>query len=123
MGFDSLLRSAVQTASRLTASLQVDVQHEARTGIDGYGKPTFAAAVTRAAIVELRPKLLRRPDGQEVMASATVTFLGNVAIAVEDRLTLPGGQVGTVLTVGGVADPASGTYMVTATLGNAGGAS
>lgn len=128
MGLDAIVRSGVALANRITDSLQVDVTHEAWTGDDKYVKPTFAAAVTRSAIVEMRPRLRRLASGKEVMAYAVVTFLVPIAangaagrrepIDPRDRITLPDGFTGPILEAVGVTDPTTNRpYVLEVVLG------
>lgn len=114
MGFDALIRNALSTATRVTASLQDAVVHEALTGAaDAYGQPVYSTGVNREAIVERvsglgTQALVRTATGEDVVPVAHVTFTAPVAIAVGDRLTLADGTVTTVRVVGGVTDPSTG---------------
>jgi hypothetical protein len=104
MGLDAIVRRAVAKANTITASLQVEVTHEARTGQDTYGAPTFAAAVARPAIVERKQKLIRDTNGQERLSQHKVTFLQPVTLDVRDRITLPDGTTGPILDIAGLVD-------------------
>lgn len=119
MRFDALIRSAVATADRITAALQDAVTHEAWTGADAYGNPTYAAGVSRDAIVEYNPAIQRLLTGQIVTATARVLFLRPIAangasgrrepLDPRDRFTLPDGRQPPVLSVdGGLVDPSTG---------------
>jgi hypothetical protein len=104
MGLDALVRSGVALAKQLTADLQVSVSHEAVSSRDLRGKPTYAAAVSRPAIVEKKQRLVRDTTGREVMCSHVISFLQPVSLSVEDRLTLPDGTTGPILSIEGLVD-------------------
>lgn len=70
------------------------VTYEARAGIDAYGTPTYATAMTIKARVVGDQKLIRSFSGLEVVAAHTV-YLGSTIIAQPtDRITLSTGIVG-----------------------------
>lgn len=128
MDLGSIFRSAVATADQVARSAQVAVSHEAWTGADNYSKPTYAAAVSRLAVVSMKQRMRRMPDGREVVQRAVVTFVGPVAangaagrrepVDPRDRITLPSGFTGPILDVEGAVDPATGApYTVKVTLG------
>lgn len=132
MGYDSVLRNGIATINRATASLHVAVTHEAWIADDTYSKPTFDDPVTRMAIVTMRQRSRRLPDGREIVQRATVLFVGPVEangasgrrepVDPRDRITLPSGFTGPVLDVEGVVDPETGgPYTVKVTLGEGGG--
>lgn len=118
MGLGSILRSAVATAHRVTHGsdgVQTAVTFEAWTGLDGYGKPTFAVAKTLTAVVERQQRLIRTNTGQDLMSRMRVLVLDppkahgatgrTEPIDPRDRLTLPDGTTGLILDVDGVIDP------------------
>lgn len=129
MGLQSLVSAGVAIASSLTASLRVTVTHEAWTGTSGnYATPTYATGVSRTALVEMNPTLTRLPDGTEVMARATVTFLDPISaqgasgrrepIDPRDKITLHDGTTGPILSVSGLANPDTNLpYLLVVTLG------
>lgn len=127
MGLDTLVRSGIAVANKLTAKLQVPVSHEAWIGDTSNG-PTFRAVVARQALFEKKQRLIRRPDGTEVQQQAMVTIIGPIAadgaanrrepIDPRDRITSPDGTTGPILDVKGLADPATGfPYMYEVALG------
>jgi hypothetical protein len=70
----------------------------------------------------------RMANGQEVMQRATVTFIGPVTangavdrqepIDPRDKITLPDGSTGSILSIEGVADPSTSyPYMFVVALG------
>jgi len=128
MGFDDLVRNGIALANTLTSTLQVLVTHEAWTGQDGYGKPTFAAAISRTAIVEHKQRWIRNRDATIMAVLPSVTFLGPIAdngaanraepIDPRDRITLPDGTTGPIQDVKFIMDPATNRpYMYEVALG------
>ena len=69
------------------------VQIAARTGVDGYGEPTFGSNTAYRARISGKRRLIRNFAGEEVMASHTVYFAATPAIGAHDRLTLSTGDV------------------------------
>lgn len=118
MSLATILRSGVALTDSITDSLQVAVTHEAWSGLSSYGAPTFATGVSRDAIVDYGPRLIRDASGQEVPVRATVMILRPIAangasgrrepIDPRDRFTLPDGTTGPILEVRqGVVDPST----------------
>jgi len=115
MSFDDLVREGVALANELTDSLQVTVQHEAWTADDGLGGSTYAAAVPLTALVETRQQHRRLPDGREIVFNHLITILQPVAangatgrkepIDSRDRITLPNGETGPIISADGFLDP------------------
>lgn len=119
MGLDALIRTAYRVAHSATASLQVTVLHQRWRGKDGYGKPKYADALERTAIVEPTRRFIRGANGQDLQARATVTFLAplddlNVGLAVPGRqnptdprdvITLPDGTTCPILDIVSMTDP------------------
>jgi hypothetical protein len=131
MALDSILRSGVALANRMTGSLQAVVTHEAWTGTDTFNKPTYATAVSRPAIVDLNQRRSIERDGTVIVSRASITFLSPIAangasgrrepIDPRDRLTLPDGTTGPILEVAGAVDPTTGyPYAPTVALGDKG---
>ena len=77
------------------------VKVEAAAGINDYGALSYSAApTTHAAYVEAGNRLVVGPDGREVVSRATVYVLSTSAsIGVQDRLTMPGGDIPRILNV------------------------
>ena len=118
MGLDTILRSAVKTAQRVTISLQASVSHEPFVSQNGYGESAYGAAVTRTALVEHKQRLVKTSEGREVVATELLTFLGDVAVTTRDRITLPGGLTAPIVAIEGVMDPVSGRpYATVVSLG------
>src|SRR5512144_807686 len=108
MGLAAIVRNAVAVANNVTNSLQTTVTHEAWTGHDKYGKPTFDSGIERAALVQRNTASI---GAQQILISATVTFLYPVEsngtagrqapIAPRDRITLPDGWSQPIVSVNG----------------------
>lgn len=116
-GLLDVLKAGVKVADSVTKTLQATVGYERCTAVDKFGHRTYAASVDLLAILDLRQRQVRSPEGVLVMARASVTFLDLAAVAAatagglmseRDRITLPDGSVAPVLTVGGFADAAGG---------------
>lgn len=118
MGFADIVRSGVATANRLTASLQVSVQHEAWIGTGDYAAPQYAEPASRPALVEMKQRERRLATGEVVVQVASVTIVGPLPaegsegrrepLDPRDRITLPNGYVGRIIDVRGLADPKTG---------------
>lgn len=120
MGYEDAIRAGVATASSQFESMKLDVMHKAWTGEDGDGTDTFAAPVSRRALVDLTKRVLSTPGGRLVMTFATLTFLDPISdtsattgkvrenpIDPRDVITLPDGGTAPIVQTGGFAD--SGT--------------
>ena len=105
MSLRDLVASAVAQAHTLTASLQDTVSHAAYSSQDSSGKPTYATAVNRTALVERKQRLFRTDSGREVLSQAKVTFLTAVTLDTRDQLTLSDGTTGPILSISGLMDP------------------
>lgn len=70
--------------------LAQDIWHKPRMGVDGYGQPTFGAAVqTRGRWLEKR-RLVRNGEGEQVISEVTVTVGPDEPLAVGDQLSTDG---------------------------------
>jgi len=107
MGLDAIIRAGLATAKTVTADLRDAVTHEAFSSIDGFGKPTYSAGVTRYPIVERKQRLIRTNTGQETLSTHRLLFLEPVSIDTRDRFTLSDSTTARILTVSGVMDPST----------------
>lgn len=73
-------------------SSTVSVQE--RTGMDGYGKPTFGAASSYRAHLARKRQLVRDAVGQEVVSNQAVYLETTVNIQPTAKVTLSTGDVG-----------------------------
>lgn len=118
MGLADIVRSGIAIAKNVTADLQVDITLEAWTGSDGYGAPTYAAAVILPAIVVKKQRIIKNPLGEIIKSKHEVTILQPVTangatgreepIDPRDRITLPDESTGPILDVTGMIDPSTG---------------
>jgi len=104
------IRGAVAAAATAVDGLLIEVQHESFSSVNADGKPSYNTAVTRRAFLTSGTKAVFRQIGAEGSPSPTLIFIGNVAVDVKDRITLPDGVVASIVEVKGTADPDGGTY-------------
>ena len=61
-----------------------------RTGVDGYGQPTFATAVqTKGRWLE-KQRLVRNAQGEQITSAVTVTLQPGETVAAGDQLSADG---------------------------------
>ena len=108
MGLLDVVRSGVKIADGITKDLQASVTLERYLSDDGYGTVVFAAPVVLRAIEDRKQKIVKNTSGQEVLSSATLTFLDvaalGVGVDVKDRITLSNGTISPILNTGGFVD-------------------
>lgn len=106
MGLADIVRAGVAVADSVTATLQVTVTHYVFTeaSVDAYGKITWGTGHGRKAIVENKRRLVRGPDGHDVLSSHVVTFPRQVDVDPRDKIVFPDGTTGPILNVEGVLD-------------------
>lgn len=118
-----ILRLGISLANSFTAGVQCQVKFEACTGQNANGR-TYAAPVYLSAVVDYTSKeRVNVSTGKVQIIAATITVIGDVhpngsaitgnprrePIDDRDRLTLPNGFTGPVISApGSVADPATG---------------
>lgn len=110
MALDATVRAAVAQALLTMKDLFVTVTHEAKTGTDADGKPTYATGVARQGFLMTQQSKLARFIGSEAVQGPSVFFLENVPIKIDDRLTFPDTTSGSVSGIESVADPNGGIY-------------
>jgi hypothetical protein len=103
-GFADVIRAGVGIADSLTSTLQVTVGHEKWLDQTTDGDPTYARKVFRKAVLDLRLSRVRTPQGQEVVSRASLTFVRPTVVAYKDRITLPDGSTGPILSINGFVD-------------------
>lgn len=123
MSLLDVVRSAVKIADQTTKSLQATVMYERYTGSsDGYGTPLYVTAVPLRAIVDFTSKQVRTRDGILTVTRATIDLLdvaaivaatGGEGIGNDDRFTLPDGDTGPLLDIGGFIDAGTGNPVAT----------
>ena len=117
------LRAGVKIADQVTKSLQATVSYEryvADTG--GYGADTYLPPVSLRAIVDFKSQQVRTREGILTVTRAVITLLDiNAVIAAtngegignQDRFTLPDGDTGPLLDIGGFIDAGTGHPIAT----------
>lgn len=110
MGLDATIRAAVATVKSTIGDLLVTVTHEPFLSRNGDGLPTYDTAVEYQAFMERKDERLAWRIGSEHVPSHMVTFLENVTVTMNDRITLPDGSAPKILDVRGVQDPNGGQY-------------
>jgi len=114
MGLLDIVRSGVAIANSLTADLQPNVSHEAYVSTDGAGRRSYAAAVSRPALVVRKQKLVRSATGELVMSQAQITILDPSVIVNElDKFTLPDDTSGPIIATDGFVDRGTGHPILT----------
>jgi hypothetical protein len=113
-GFSDIIRNGIAIANSLTGTLQVTVKHSAWVSVDVYGKPVYAVAIERQAIVDFKQRLMRSFAGAEVLQTASVMFLEPIdsngaegrrePIDPRDKIVLPNGHTGVIIDVKGFVD-------------------
>jgi hypothetical protein len=124
MAFDSIIRNGVKLAERLTRSLQVEVEVRRWVGGGGYEGESYAAPIFPRAIVDMRLTDHHTSSGQVIVTKAHVMILEELPpegaeqriepIDRRDHVTLPNGQSGPIVDVGGAGiDPTTGLPFTT----------
>ena len=81
------------------AYLNQTLWRKPRTGVDGYGQPTFGRPVqTQGRWLEKR-RLVRNANGEQVISEVSVTLAPEEAVAVGDQLSLDGSTYLTAIAV------------------------
>ncbi|CAB4190501.1 hypothetical protein UFOVP1196_64 [uncultured Caudovirales phage] len=114
------LRSSVAIANKILNPLQVDsngagiVTYEKWLDTDGAGLHRRLSAVQVPAIVDWDQRHVRSFTGEMVTCRASVTFLDPAVIVnVNDKITLPDGSTGPILSMRGPMDAVTGRPLIT----------
>ena len=91
--------------------------HTPFTGRSSTGVATYGTGTPYQALVNRQRKVF-----QGVIAQGTITFLEPLTLSLDDRFTLPGGDIVTILGANESLDPAGGAYMTEVWLGSSPGA-
>lgn len=122
MSLLDILRTGVKIANDVTAPIQATVSYERMTSKDEFGKPTYASPVQLKAIVEAKQQQVRANNGIMNTSRASVLFLDITALVAatsgmgiddEDKITLPDGSTGPILTYDGFVDAGTGKKLYT----------
>lgn len=113
----ALVRKGVSLIDKQTKSLQPEIQHRAWTGMDRYGKASYASTQTYRAIEEQEVRLHETKSGRAVMTRAKVTILQTIApngaagrdepIDSRDKIILSDGTSGPIVDIVGMTDPST----------------
>ena len=128
MGLNSLIRSSVSIADNVTKTLQSTVLHSAWIGYGSYAEPLYSTTISRKALVEYKQRMYTMGNGQEIVQKAVITFVGPIEangaidrqepLDSRDKITLPSGYTGPILSVEGVVDPSTNQpYMFVVVMG------
>ena len=91
--------------------LAQSIWRKARSGVDGYGQPTFRpVVVTKGRWLEKR-RLVRNAQGEQVISQVSVTLSPDEPIAVGDQLSVDGSMYLTVVAVSADRDLAGGLVL------------
>jgi hypothetical protein len=117
MALDDIIRSGIALADSITKSLQPTIRYEPWIGQDEYGTPRFGTRQDIRVIIEYKNKQFSTRSGKEPLIRAIIFFLHPIdangaedraePLDIRDRITLPDGTTGPILSVDGVADPDS----------------
>jgi hypothetical protein len=122
MSLLDIVRSAVKTADTVTKPLQATVTYERYLDDDGYGTVSYAAAVPLRAIVDYKSVQVRTQAGILTASRVTIDLLdiaevsaatAGAGIGNNDKFTLPDGDTGPVLDIGGFIDAGTGNPVAT----------
>jgi len=114
MALDDIIRNGVALANSLTKSLQVGIRYEPWIGQDEYGTPRFGAKQDILVIIEYKNKQFSTRSGKEALIRANIYFLQPLTangasdraepLDTRDRIIMPDGTTGPILSADGVAD-------------------
>ena len=91
--------------------LAQSIWRKSRSGVDGYGQPTFGAAVqTKGRWLEKR-RLVRNANGEQVISEVSVTLGPDEPVGVGDQLSADGVSYQTVIAVSTDRDLAGGLVL------------
>lgn len=119
---DDAVRAAVAEIEDVTSTggLQVTVSHRAYVTQDAFGDgEPYATAVSRSGIFVEQRRQFRSFDGTEIQTQSRITFLGNITVTANDKITLPDGTAPPILEVKGPLDRTGGRYLTTVVFGSA----
>jgi hypothetical protein len=117
MGLLQTIRDAVKTADKVVKDLQPTTTFERALSSDGAGGVTYGSPVPLKAIVEDKQEIVRTLSGGLSQSKTHITYLdiaslmaatGGQGIKESDRITLPSGETGPILSVGGFIDAGTG---------------
>lgn len=122
MGLLKTIQGAVRTADKLTSDLQATTAFERALSSDGEGLITYASPVKLKGIVEDKQEIVRTSSGQLSQSKTHITYLdvnavsaatGGQGIKESDRIVLPSGETGPILSISGFIDRQTGLPIAT----------
>jgi len=115
--FANLVRLGVNLADKFTENVQPVIKLEQWIGQDKFGKITYAAPTFPRCVIDSRQRMIVSTSGQMITVMSTLTFttlpVSNGAIGrrepidTRDKITLPDGFTGPIISVNGPLDPAT----------------
>jgi len=95
----------------ISSYLAQTIWRKSRSGVDGYGQPTFGAlAQTKGRWLEKR-RLVRNAQGEQVISQVSVTLGPDEPVGVGDQLSADGTSYLTVIAVSADRDLAGGLVL------------
>lgn len=115
----SLLSNLIGLANNLTQNfgLQADVTYYAYLGADGAGARSYAAPVSRKAIVTKGNKLVSTFAGEMATSTTQIVFLDPTVVSQFDKIVLPDGTTQPILSLNGFVDASNGAVLTEINLG------
>lgn len=95
----------------ISTYLAQTIWRKQRTGVDGYGQPTFGTTGQRKGRWLEKRRLVRNANGEQVISEVSVTLSPDEAVAVGDQLSLDGSTYLTVIAVSADRDLAGGLLL------------
>ena len=83
----------------IEAYLNQAVQRRPRTGVDAHGEDTYGTAVTTVGRWREKGRLARNAQGEQVLASASVSLKPTESIAPGDQVSLDGAIWRTIIEI------------------------
>lgn len=122
MGLLDVLRGGIAVANKVTRPLQSQVTYERDLGEDAFGTRQFGSPTVLHALVDYKSVQVRTQDGILTVSRAVITLIDiNEVVAAtagegignNDKFTLPDGDTGPTLDIGGFVDAGTKHPMAT----------
>lgn len=105
-GLAKLVSSLVDVANKVTATLQVETQIFHKTGLDRFGKPTYATVpVIVNGSVEQYERIVPDMQGKMVQSRFKIGYARPLIVNSDDKVEIPGTGSGIVISVTGAINP------------------
>jgi hypothetical protein len=121
MSLLDVIRAGVKIADNITKPLQATVLYQRASAAGGYGV-TYPSSVPLRAVVDYKTVQVRTKEGQLTVTRSILTLLDIAAVVAatngegignDDRFTLPDGDTGPILDIGGFVDAGTGHPIAT----------